>query len=282
MLTIIKIYGSVSIQDLGRSEYVNIGVPIGGAMDRSSFLHLNQVLHNQPHAAQLECFKHGPDFSVEKDGVMAFSSHFQHASINSKPIPVNQQVHVKMGDIIRCGPVNEGVWGYIGLRGGIDSSLVMGSRSYLEALGMTPIALGDSLMPESLSPAPPKDYLAEDQAIQQAPFVQSYIGPEFNLLSHFQRKALFAGHFSISSPLSRIGYRLKSSVPVSLQHQLSILSGPVFPGVIQLPPSGHPILLMRDAPTTGGYPRVLILDRYEINKVAQLKEDAIIKFSLKG
>ena len=40
-------------------------------------------------------------------------------------------------------------------------------------------------------------------------------------------------------------------------------SAPVAVGAIQVPPSGHPIVLLRDGPTVGGYPRLAILDSLE-------------------
>lgn len=49
-----------------------------------------------------------------------------------------------------------------------------------------------------------------------------------------------------------------------------LLSHGVVPGVIQVPPSGQPIVLMADAQTTGGYPKigtVILADQWRLAQV---------------
>jgi len=53
------------------------------------------------------------------------------------------------------------------------------------------------------------------------------------------------------------------------------------PGTIQLPPSGLPIILMRDCQTTGGYPRVLQVRQEDINQLAQRRPGAELRFDVK-
>ena len=43
----------------------------------------------------------------------------------------------------------------------------------------------------------------------------------------------------------------------------------MIPGTIQVPPSGQPIILMGDAQTTGGYPRIGVVIRADLWKLAQ-------------
>jgi biotin-dependent carboxylase-like uncharacterized protein len=280
MISIVKLYGSLSIQDLGRKAYTSIGVPIGGAMDQLSFLKVNHILQNLSNAAQLECFKYGPDLKVQETCTLALSDHFRRATINNhQVVERTKPIQANKGDLIQCGPVFDGVWGYLGVLGGINTSPVMGSRSFLSSLGMSAIEPG-SIFTVGGSTGYSSEMPKVEENPTEDPFVRCYQGPEFGLLTLAQRKALFAGHFTITTPLSRIGYRLKATGSVSLRHEHSILSGPVFPGVVQLPPSGDPIVLMRDAPTTGGYPRVLVVDNYELSRLSQQKEGSIVKFLL--
>ena len=46
-------------------------------------------------------------------------------------------------------------------------------------------------------------------------------------------------------------------------------SAPVAVGAIQVPPNGLPIVLLRDGPTVGGYPRLAILDPSDISRFTQ-------------
>jgi len=43
----------------------------------------------------------------------------------------------------------------------------------------------------------------------------------------------------------------------------------VIPGTIQVPPSGQPIILMGDAQTTGGYPRIGAVIRADLWRLAR-------------
>lgn len=55
-------------------------------------------------------------------------------------------------------------------------------------------------------------------------------------------------------------------------------SAAVFPGTIQLPPSGQPYLLGPDAQTTGGYPRIAQVIRADRHLIGQLGPGSRIQF----
>jgi antagonist of KipI len=58
-----------------------------------------------------------------------------------------------------------------------------------------------------------------------------------------------------------------------------MLSDAAFVGGIQIPPSGHPILLMADRPTTGGYPQVAVVISADLPVAAQLGVGDWIEFA---
>ncbi len=57
-----------------------------------------------------------------------------------------------------------------------------------------------------------------------------------------------------------------------------MLSHAVFPGVLQVPPSGQPILLLNDAQTTGGYPKIGVVISADLWKIAQLPFGSLVRF----
>ena len=59
-----------------------------------------------------------------------------------------------------------------------------------------------------------------------------------------------------------------------------ILSEGILPGCIQVPSNGQPIILMRDIPCTGGYPKIAIMASEDISKIAQLPPGTKITFDL--
>ena len=74
-----------------------------------------------------------------------------------------------------------------------------------------------------------------------------------------------------------MAYNLEEKLPVRLK---SIVSSPVLPGSVQLTPSGKIIILHRDCQTSGGYPRILQLNKKSLNHLSQLKSNEKIKFNI--
>ena len=48
-------------------------------------------------------------------------------------------------------------------------------------------------------------------------------------------------------------------------------SAPVFPGTVQCPQNGVPIVLLSDAQTTGGYPRIASIARADRHLLGQVR-----------
>ena len=59
-----------------------------------------------------------------------------------------------------------------------------------------------------------------------------------------------------------------------------MISDATFPGAIQVPPSGEPILLMADRQTTGGYPQVAIVIAADLPIAGQLAPGDWIEFDV--
>ncbi|CAM5219781.1 Antagonist of KipI OS=Ureibacillus acetophenoni OX=614649 GN=SAMN05877842_11087 PE=4 SV=1 [Ureibacillus acetophenoni] len=62
--------------------------------------------------------------------------------------------------------------------------------------------------------------------------------------------------------------------------KFDLLSEAVTFGTIQVPPGGHPIILMADRQTTGGYPKIAQVISVDLPKLAQLQPFAKIRFEL--
>jgi allophanate hydrolase subunit 2 len=59
-----------------------------------------------------------------------------------------------------------------------------------------------------------------------------------------------------------------------------MLSGPVVPGVVQVPRSGDPILLSADAQTTGGYPQVAVVCTADLGRAGRLRPGDEVRFAV--
>ena len=59
-----------------------------------------------------------------------------------------------------------------------------------------------------------------------------------------------------------------------------MLSDATFAGALQIPPSGDPILLMSDRPTTGGYPQIVVVITADLPVAGQLSAGDWVEFEL--
>ena len=74
-----------------------------------------------------------------------------------------------------------------------------------------------------------------------------------------------------------MAYQLEKEINNQLE---PIITSHVLPGTVQLTPSGKLIILMRDAQTTGGYPRILQLAETAINILSQKYTSNKLRFNL--
>ncbi|MDP6920244.1 MAG: hypothetical protein QGH43_13500, partial [Arenicellales bacterium] len=56
------------------------------------------------------------------------------------------------------------------------------------------------------------------------------------------------------------------------------ISSPMFPGTIQCPPNGQPIILGPDAQTLGGYPRIFQVAKIDRSLIGQLRPGDRLRF----
>jgi 5-oxoprolinase (ATP-hydrolysing) subunit C len=77
-----------------------------------------------------------------------------------------------------------------------------------------------------------------------------------------------------------MGYRLDGTPLARVAQETggALLSHAVLPGTIQVPPNGQPIVLMSDAQTTGGYPKIGVVIRADLWKLAQVRLTAGVRF----
>ena len=72
-------------------------------------------------------------------------------------------------------------------------------------------------------------------------------------------------------------FRLESP-EIFIEEKPQLISSPVMMGVVQMPNSGHPIVLMNDHQTTGGYPRIAKVIDNDLAYLAQSSAGTRIRF----
>jgi allophanate hydrolase subunit 2 len=82
----------------------------------------------------------------------------------------------------------------------------------------------------------------------------------------------------VSPASSRVGIRLEGP---ALERAITdeLRSEGLVSGALQVPPDGHPILLLADHPTTGGYPVIAVVREADLPRAAQLRPGQSLRFT---
>lgn len=245
MIRIVAPAIATSIQDQGRTGHRMLGFCRSGAMDGASLTCANRLAGAVWTAAGIE-FGPGP-FVVEVISrcTLAFTGAPREGA------PWWRTVQALPGDRFDLsGPVH-GMWSYLALGGGVSAPLVMGSRSTSvregigEWLGAGAVVEsgGDAVPPRPAEPLP----MGEPVRV-------------FGDLS---------GRWTVASRVDRMGYVLEGRKVAG--GRADLLSEPLMPGCIQIPPDGAPIVLMAECPTVGGYTLGGVVHSDDLRLVAQTR-----------
>lgn len=272
-----------SIQDLGRKGYRSYGVPISGSMDKYSAILANKLLNNEEEFPVLEITHVGPKILFEDDTLIVVTGANISPELNGSPIQLNFVYEVKTSDVLSFGKLKYGSRAYIGIKGGFLTENKLQSYSFFKGITDSEVVeKGNRLKIANYNVE--HDIRSAKLKVRRSHFNTDKIevtkGPEFNRLTKKQRDFLFSEKFEIDILNNRMGYQLKNIFPPIKNDE--IITSITIPGTVQLTPSGKMIIMMRDCPTTGGYPRILQLTDMAINQLAQKKTNDYFKFELES
>ena len=272
-----------SIQDLGRKGYRSYGVPISGAMDKYSAILANKLLNNDEQLPVMEITLMGPKILFEDHSLIVLTGADMSPELNGEPVKMNYVYEVKTSDVLSFGELKTGARSYLGVKGGFQTEIKLKSFSYYDGItSKEKVQKGDRLRIASYDTD--LQVTSSKIKVKSTHFnemkLEATKGPEFNRLTKKHRELLFSKKFNIDAHHNRMGYQLKNKFPPIKNG--GIITSTTIPGTVQLTPSGKLIIMMRDCPTTGGYPRILQLTDIAINQLAQKKENDMLKFDLES
>lgn len=282
-LQIIKPGLLTTIQDLGRFGYQESGVPVAGPMDAFSHRLANQLVGNEPDAATLEVTLIGPELIVDVDTTIAIcGAHFE-VSCDDRPVPIDSSWALRAGQRLKFGRVLQGARAYLAVAGGIQTSMVLGSRathlvSRMGGLDGRALAGGDRVpIPAGTAPRPPRKSPGLTLPTSGRALLRVMPGPQQDWFQRDAMKTIAGVSFRISPRSNRMGYRLQGP-PLPRAREGELISEPVGIGAIQVPSAGEPILLMADRQTAGGYPKIGHVIAADLPLAGQLAPGDFIEF----
>lgn len=265
-----------TVQDAGRFGLRALGVGSAGAADAYSARVANALVGNAAAEALLEITLSGPRLRFERGARIALAGADIEAAIGDVALPGWRPVVVPAGAELRLGGCRRGVRAYLAIEHGLRIDPVMGSASTDLRGGFGGVAgralrAGDRLelsathhactrleiAPWSVNPAPDLD-LACDALAHLLPGSDA-TGPV---------DAIATQAWRVAAASDRQGLRLEGAA-LRLARPHHAVSEPVVAGTVQLPPDGQPIVLLCDAQTVGGYPRIGHVAQADLSRLAQ-------------
>ena len=274
-----------TVQDLGRYGYLRYGVPISGAMDTFSLVAANLLVANNPDDACLEITLIGPELQALTKTQIAITGGAASPKINGQHVPMWQTLEVQEGAVVSFGKVESGCRAYLSIRGGVDTPPVLGSRStyvrggfggingrqlktedIIGGFDVSLLKVGYS-MPEELVP----QFTGQFKA-------RVILGPQAGMFTERGITTFLSSQYKVTLEADRMGYRLEGPI-IEHKAKADIISDALLPGAVQIPKNGKPIMIMRDAQTAGGYPKIAVIITPDVSTLGQAKTNDIIEFS---
>jgi len=285
-----------SVQDLGRLGFRCFGLMQSGAMDRLALAAANAMLGNDLDAAGIEVQLFPLTLRFNADGMIAVTGADCRPRLDGWELPPWWATPVSAGQTLTLSPPRSGMRSYLAVSGGLDVPMVLGSRSTqlregfggldgrslqagdrlrnLDAARAVPRdAVGFGVAPsmEALPLSPPGASAATEVALRVIP------AGEYEDFDAASQDIFWNTGWTVTAQSNRQGYRLQG-VPLRRRREVEMRSHGIVPGVVQVPPSGQPILQLADGNSAGGYPKIGVIIDADLWRVAQAAPGRVLRF----
>ncbi|MFL6160934.1 MAG: biotin-dependent carboxyltransferase family protein [Jatrophihabitantaceae bacterium] len=271
MIEVISTGPLATVQDLGRPGYQHLGVGRSGAADQRAHRLANRLVGNTESAATIEFTLGGLAIRLLDPATIALTG-ARCAGAAGWGVALT----LPAGNRLVLGAAGSGLRSYLAVRGGIGIDTVLGSRAtdLLSGLGPPVLTTGTRLpVGAEVAGEPSGELAAEPEPVSSR--IPVLPGPRIDWFS--DPAELFDRTWTVQPDSNRVGIRLAGR-PLRRSRPGELPPEPLLPGAIQVPPSGQPIILFRDAPVTGGYPVIGVLPSAELDRVGQLRPGDELRF----
>ena len=251
-------------------------------MDKMSLAAANALVGNRATEAAVEFAYAGGDWVVAAPSCrIAISGGAFNATADGMTLPPFSSAVLRYGQQLRIGSAAHRVWGYLAVAGGFDIPAEFGSRATHVRTGIGGFGgraiLADDVLRLRLDRAPNEpERLMAPPTEDPGPY-RLVLGPQEAFFDEDTLSRFLSGTYRVTWQQDRMAYRLDGPV---LRHRNSynIISDGVLPGCIQVPGTGLPIILMRDAGTVGGYPKIGTVIEADLGRLAQTRPESTVRF----
>ncbi len=257
MLEVIEVSGIATFQDAGRRGFQRYGVPVSGAMDWFAYRVANRLLDNPQNSTVLEIGLGDVILRAKRDCVLAATGAGFEVQNYVWTFPLWTSFYVRAGWSVQIKKTSGGNWAYLSIAGGFEASQILGSTSaYLRGGIGSLLKVGDILENRKptleLAKLAARNFSAHKlMPYSQTPTLAVIAGPQGARFNN----SFFESEYAVSKSFDRMGYRLAGRAVETLD-KTELISEGMTMGSIQITNQGQPMVMMADAPPTGGYPKI--------------------------
>ena len=276
-----------SLQDGGRHGFRRIGVPWAGVLDRRLMRIANALAGRDEDAPVIECFDGGLHLTAHGGAAKVAVAGDAVVEVDGpdgrRQLAPWRSVTLADGESLRIRKLGSGRIAMVAVAG-LDVPQVMGSASTYVRAGLggadgngRALAAGMRLALGEADAWGSDHVLAQPPAADERP-IRLVPGPQADHFSAAALDALVGGDYRVTAEADRMGIRLEGA---RLEHTAAaeIVSDATVPGSIQVPGAGQPIVLLADAQTAGGYPKIATVITADLGRLAALRPGQSLRFA---
>lgn len=280
MLHIHSIGPGVTVQDRGRPGHIASGLSRGGAADDMALTEGAALLRQPGNLAALEMAGFGGSFSADAPLRIALTGAVMRATIDGNRVAWNASHALPAGAKLVIGGAEIGVYGYLSIGGGIDIPPILGARATHLAAGIGAVLERGQTLPIGADAGGPVGMCLAVADRLRGGTARMLASLQTSLFTAETLERFSATRFHRDARANRQGVRLVADGGgFGLATGQSILSEIITPGDIQIPGDGAPYVLLPEAQTTGGYPRIGTVIPADLPLVAQTPAGATLRFA---
>lgn len=278
-LTVLDAGPLTTIQDTGRPGWAHLGVPLAGALDAGAAALANRLVGNPPEAALLETTMGGVTVRAEVAMTVAVTGAGCEVRVGDRAAAFAEPVAVRAGHTVVIGSARSGVRSYLAIAGGIAVEPVLRSRSTDTLAGVGPpvVRVGDVLPVGPAVGAPAASDVGLGRVAPGDVELRFRWGPRHGWFTDDALDRFATTSYAVSANSNRVALRL-DGLPLTRRDRGELPSEGLVLGAVQVPASGHPLVFLRDHPTTGGYPVVAVVEPRDLDACAQLRPGDSVSF----
>lgn len=273
-----------SIQDRGRQGYRHAGVPASGTLAPLLMRIANRLAGNPDDTAIIECFDGGQIFAaVDAPVRLAVAGDAALAVVvpdgREQRLSSWRSLTLERGASVRLRSTGAARIAVVGIFG-LQAPTALGSASSYARAGLCggALAAGDRFA-VGAHPAPGERVLPQPPTLSSSDF-RVVLGPQQEAFERATIDAFLATTYHVGAASDRMGMRLQGP---ALKHRRAtdheIVSDAIVPGAIQVPGNGMPIVLLADAQTVGGYPKIATVISADLPRLAILRPGDAVRFA---